>query len=110
MKNETKLKKLMAWLDENKIEYRQPPKEMRKDRRRRRSDLFIPQYCISVKIDNEYSHKWYSKHYNRNPVFIRTEETPKFIIEKVQNVITRVMLGRQKNYLKRLAKEQKDEK
>lgn len=57
MKNETKLKKLMVWLDENNIEYRCPSGEMRKYKRRKRSDLFIPRFTVSVRIDDDYTQK-----------------------------------------------------
>lgn len=100
MKKETKLKKLMAWLSENNIEYRCPSEEMSSAKRKKRSDLFIPQFIVSVKIDDNYTQKWYRTHYNRNPVVIRDTDTPKFLIEKIQNTITRVMVNQQKHYMR----------
>ena len=100
MKNETKLKKLMGWLDKNNIEYRCPLGEMSKYKRRKRSDLFIPRFTVSVRIDDDYTQKWYRTHYNRNPVVIRDTDTPKFLIEKIQNTITRVMVNQQKHYMR----------
>ena len=85
MKNETKLKKLMGWLDKNNIEYRCPSKEISKCKRKKRSDLFIPKFVISVRIDDDYTQKWYRAHYDRNPVVIRDTDTPRFLIEKMQN-------------------------
>ena len=100
MKNETKLKKLMGWLDENNIEYRCPSGEMSEYKRRKRSDLFIPRFTVSVRIDDDYTQKWYRTHYDRNPVIIRDTDTPKFLIEKIQNTITRVMINQQKHYMR----------
>ena len=100
MKNETKLKKLMGWLDKNNIEYRCPSKEMSKYKRKKRSDLFIPKFVISVRIDDDYTQKWYRAHYDRNPVVIRDTDTPRFLIEKMQNTITRVMVNQQKYYMR----------
>lgn len=46
MKNETKLKKLMSFLDENGIKYTTPRK-----RKEGSAHLFIGQYMIAVKIE-----------------------------------------------------------
>ncbi len=109
MKNQTKLKKLMAWLDQNGIEYRAIEEWRGKHHRYMRSDLFIPVYMVSVKIDDKQTPKWYQRHKWRNPVVIRDTDTPRFVIEKVQNVITRVMIGRQRHYMKELYKKQINE-
>ena len=85
MKNETKLKKLIQWLEENKIQYVLPTRKQKGS-----SDLFIVEYLISVKIEHKRG---------RHPFFIRSSETPKFIIEKMQNLIISVMLAQQEQYM-----------
>lgn len=98
MKNETKLKKVQKFLEENGIQYRLP-----KERRFGHSDLWIPNLKIFVKIDGEDRHVFYEKHHVGRifPVFIRDEDTPKFVIEKVQDTIIRAMTLKQKDLLKR---------
>jgi hypothetical protein len=100
VKNTTKLKKLMVWLDENSIEYKATEEEKGKHYRYKKSDLFIPKYVISVKIDDSQTQKWYKKHLSRNPVIIRDTDTPKFVIEKIQNTIVRVMQEQQLHWLR----------
>lgn len=102
VKNTTKLKELMAWLDENNVEYK-TIKE-RGNYRCKKSDLFIPKYVISVKIDDSRTQKWYKKHLSRNPVIIRDADTPKFVIEKIQNTIVRVMQEQQLHWLRQMRK------
>lgn len=91
MKNTTKLEKLKQWLDENDISY-----EHRKNRRGQ-SDLWIRKYKIAVKIDGDDSQEFYRKHMRTtSPVFIRDTDTPKFVIEKVQNTIVNAMIKEQR--------------
>ena len=95
MKNETKLKKLMSFLDENGIKYTTPRK-----RKEGSSHLFIGQYMIAVKIEGKDDTLFFNKHKRgKHPFFIRTSETPKYIIEKMQNLITRMMLIQQKHFM-----------
>lgn len=95
MKNETKLKKLMSFLDENGIKYTTPRK-----RKEGSAHLFIGQYMIAVKIEGEDDTLFFNKHKRgKHPFFIRTSETPKFIIEKMQNLITKMMLIQQKHFM-----------
>lgn len=43
---------------------------------------------------------FFNKHKRgRHPFFIRSSETPKFIIEKMQNLIISVMLAQQEQYM-----------
>lgn len=102
MKNETKLKKLMAWLDENGIEYN--VKTARKHKMYCHSNLFIPKFTVSVKIEGKDDEMYFKTHRSRNPVFIRDKDTPKFVIEKVQNTITQSMLNLQKNCMRKQTK------
>ena len=104
VKNITKLKKLMAWLDKNSIEYKTTEEERGKYYKYKKSDLFIPKYVISVKIDDSQTQKWYKKHLSRNPVVIRDADTPKFVIEKIQNTIVRVMQEQQLHWLRQMRK------
>lgn len=100
VKNETKLRKLQEWLDANNIKYETFEWRMR-HARHGHSDLYIPEYCISVKIEDTDAQYFYRTHKRgRNPVFIRTTDTSKFVIEKVQTTIIRVMSERQKQYMK----------
>ena len=95
MKNETKLKKLMSFLDENGIKYTTPRK-----RKEGSANLFIGQYMIAVKIEGEDDTLFFNNHKRgKHPFFIRTSETPKYIIEKMQNLITRMMLIQQKHFM-----------
>lgn len=51
---------------------------------------------IAVKIEGEDDTLFFNKHKRgKHPFFIRTSETPKFVIEKMQNLITRMMLIQQ---------------
>ncbi len=104
MKKETKLKKLMAWLDENGIEYQL--KDTTSRYRDIKSDLYIPKFVVSVKIDDKNTNYWFKRHKGRNPVVIRDEDSPKFVIEKVQNTITKSMVNLQKCYMREQKKKQ----
>lgn len=99
MKNETKLKKVQKFLEENGIEYRLPKKQ-----KFGHSDLWIPSLKIFVKIDGEDHQVFYDKHHVGRvfPVFIRNEDTPKFVIEKVENTIIKSMTLKHKDRLKKL--------
>ena len=57
MKNETKLKKLIQWLEENKIQYVLPTRKQKGS-----SDLFIVEYLISVKIESDDDKLFFNKH------------------------------------------------
>lgn len=102
MKNETKLKKVIAFLEENNIKYRQ-----HKNVWFGHSDLFLPDTRVAIKIDGEDCVRFYDTHKRSCfPVFIREEDTPKFVIEKVQNTIIKSMT-KQQQYL--MYKERKEE-
>lgn len=102
MKNETKLKKVIVFLEENNIKYRQPKKVLFGC-----SDLFLPDTRVAIKIDGEDSVRFYETH-KRNcfPVFIREEDTPKFVIEKVQNTIIKSMMKEQEMLMRKKQKEE----
>lgn len=96
MKNETKLERVKQFLDENGIKY-----EHRK-KRRGQSDIWIHKYRIAIKIDGDDREEFYQKHMRTTlPVFIRDCDTPKFVIEKVQNTIIKSMMRAQRHLEKK---------
>ena len=44
-----------------------------------------------MKLEGEDDSLFYDRHKHKNPVFIRDSEAPKFVLEKVQNVIIELM-------------------
>lgn len=97
MKNETKLLRLKRFLDDNSIGYIVP----RKHGKRGHSDMEIPMYGICIKLQGEDDSLFFQKYKSgRYPVFIRTDETPKFIIEKVKNTIIKSMVDKQRCIMK----------
>lgn len=102
MKNETKLKKLVKWLDENNISYF-VPHSYSKGKKGSSNLIILPvgEYKINVKIEGEDDILFYKRHKSYNPVFIRDSETPKFVLEKVQNVIIELM--KKQNALEQLS-------
>lgn len=102
MKNETKLKKVIVFLEENNIKYRQPRKVLFGC-----SDLFLPDTRVAIKIDGKDSVHFYETH-KRNcfPVFIREEDTPKFVIEKLQNTVIKSMMKEQELLMRKKQKEE----
>ena len=98
MKNETKLKKVKEFLDVNNIKYVTPKNAGKKGH----SDLFLPLFRIYIKLQREDDALFYKKHHiGVYPVFIRNDETPKFVIEKLQNTIIKVMQKKQEAFEKR---------
>lgn len=99
MKNETKLKKVVKFLEDNGIEYKIPQNHGKTWH----SDLVIPKFMIFIKIQGDYDQKFWEQHHRgRYPVFIRDTDAPKFVIEKVQNTIIKVMTKEQKRALKNI--------
>ena len=85
----------MSFLDENGIKYTTPRK-----RKEGSAHLFIGQYMISVKIEGEDDTLFFNKQKRvMYSFFIRTSETPKYIIYKMQNLITKMMLIQQKHFM-----------
>lgn len=100
MKNETKLKKVQRFLEENGIEYHLPKKRGKFGH----SDLTIPKFGIYIKLDGDDSRAFYERHHRgwkQFPVFVRDSDTPKFVIEKVQNTIIKSMTLEQNALLKK---------
>lgn len=102
MKNETKLKKVIAFLEENNIKYRQ-----HKNVWFGHSDIFLPETRVAIKIDGEDRERFYETHKGKcYPVFIRDEDTPKFVLEKVQNTIVKSMMKEQELLMRKKQKEE----
>lgn len=102
MKNETKLKKVIAFLDENNIRYRR-----RKKVWFGHSDIFLPDTRVAIKIDGEDRDRFYETHKGRcYPVFVRDEDTPKFVLEKVLNTIVKSMTKEQELLMRKKQKEE----
>lgn len=99
MKNETKLEKLKAFLDENGIGYTESYNKGKYGH----SDLVLPKYMIFIKLQGEDDDSFYASHHvGVYPVFVRDIDTPRFVLRKVQNTIIRVMQLKQENYLKKI--------
>ena len=97
MKNETKLKKVVKFLDENGIKHVKSKNKGKAGH----SDLVLPSFRIYIKLQGEDDALFHKKHHiSVHPVFIRDSETPKFVIEKIQNTIIRVMQDKQKYFEK----------
>ena len=101
MKNETKLKKVIEFLEENNIKYIERKKQYG------HSDVFLPDTRVAIKVDGEDRYHFYKTHKGRCfPVFIRDEDTLKFVLEKVQNTIVKSMLKEQELLMRKKQKEE----
>ena len=101
MKNETKLRKVIEFLKENNINY------IERKKRYGHSDVFLPDTRVAIKVDGNDRQRFYKTHRAMCfPVFIRDEDTPKFVLEKVQNTIILSMTRAQQWVMR---KKQKDE-
>ena len=95
MKNETKLERVKKFLDENNIEYK-----ARNKHKWGKSDLYLPKFGVNIKIEGDDDVEFYKRYYRFFPVFVRSTETPKFVIEKVQNTIIKSMQRQQARLMK----------
>lgn len=101
MKNETKLNRVKEFLDGNNIKYVTPKNAGKKGH----SDLFLPLFRIYIKLQGEDDELFYKTHHiGVHPIFIRDGETPKFVLEKVQNTIIKIMQNKQAVFEKRKKK------
>ena len=92
MKKERKKERVKEFLDENNIRYVTPKNAGKKGH----SDLFLPSFKICIKLQGDDDGLFYKTHHiGVHPNFIRDGETPKFVLEKVQNPINRIMLKKQ---------------
>lgn len=101
MKNETKLKKVIEFLKENNINY------IERKKRYGHSDVFLPDTRVAIKVDGEDRYHFYKTHKGRSyPVFIRDEDSPKFVLEKVLNTIVKSMMKEQELLMRKKQKEE----
>ena len=101
MTNETKLNRVKKFLDDNNIKY-SVSKNAGKEGH---SDLVLPAFRIYIKLQGEDDALFYETHHvGVHPIFIRDDETPKFVLEKVQNTIIKVMKKKQEAFEKRKKK------
>ena len=102
MSNEEKLEGLKTFLTENKIRFIENYESGLKVK----MDLKLPEYKIAVHLSDEHDNEFYKKTFRvYKPFFIRESETPEFIIEKMQNCLTDIMVKRQKDYEKEKRRE-----
>lgn len=97
MSNEEKLKVLENFLKENNIVFK-------KDIycKGQHLHIFIPEHKICVRISDRYDQLFYYKIRRKmHPLFIRSNETPEFIVEKMQNLIIDLMQKKQKEFEKK---------
>ena len=86
MKNSEKLIAVMQFLRDNNIKY------VLNSKGEGHCDLWLPVHRIAIKMTGEDDALFYDTHRRTCfPVFIRTEETAEFVIEKVQNTIVKSM-------------------
>ena len=89
------------FLEENNIKYIERKKQYG------HSDVFLPDMRIAIKVDGEDRECFYETHKGRcYPVFIRDEDTPKFVLEKVQNTIVKAMMKEQDLLMRKKEKEE----
>ena len=110
MTNEEKLEKLKEFLKENGLVFYE---EFRLGKKIGvTADLYIPRHRIVVKIarkteeDDKFFHA--TKRYWR-PFFIREEESVDFVIEKMYNLIIKIMKIKQKLYDKMIERKKREE-
>ena len=79
-------------MDENNFSYR-VPRSLEKGVKGSPNLIINPfaNHRINVKLEGEDDRLFYDRHKRKNPVFIRDSEAPKFVLEKVQNVIIELM-------------------
>ena len=101
MKNETKLRKVIEFLKESNINY------IERKKRYGHSDVFLPDTRVAIKVDGNDRQRFYKTHRAMCfPVFIREEDTPKFVLEKLQNTIVKAMMREQQVLMRKKEKEE----
>ena len=102
MTKKEKLEKLKDFLRQNEI----PFEENHESQLHVVMDLQIKDYMIAVHISDEHDQEFYQKTFKYyNPFFIRESESADFIINKMQLCITKIMMRRQAQYMKKQQKE-----
>lgn len=105
MKNTEKLIAVMTFLQENNIKY------VLNSKGEGHCNLWVPVHRIAIKMTGEDDALFYDTHRRTCfPVFIRTEETVEFVIEKVQNTIVKSMKKVQEQLLLKQEKAERKKK
>lgn len=96
MTNKEKLNEVVKFLNKEGIDFILRPEDVKI-----KSNLYIPKWKIGVKIEDENGEDYFQSHKHYiSIVFIRENETAKFILEKLQNIIVQKMLAAQRKFLK----------
>lgn len=96
MTNKEKLAKVVKFLNKEGIDFKLRPEEVKI-----KSNLYIPKWKIGLKIEDESSERYFQSHKRYiSVIFIRENETAKFILEKLQNVIVQRMLAAHQKFIK----------
>lgn len=105
MENSEKLTAVMQFLRENNIKY------VLNGKGEGHCNLWLPVHRIAIKVTGEDDALFYDTHRRTCfPVFIRTEETAEFVIEKVQNTIVKSMKKVQEQLLLKQEKAERKKK
>lgn len=100
MTNKEKLAKVVKFLNKEGIDFKLRPEGVKI-----KSNLYIPEWKIGLKIEDENSERYFQSHKRYiSVIFIRENETAKFILEKLQNVIVQRMLAAHQKFIKKTIK------
>lgn len=105
MENSKKLTAVMLFLHENNIKY------VLNSKGEGHCNLWVPVHRIAIKMTGDDDALFYDTHRRTCfPVFVRTEETVEFVIEKVQNTIVKSMKKVQEQLLLKQEKTERKKK
>ena len=97
MTNKEKLDEVVKFLEKEDIDFVLRPESVKT-----KSNIYIPQWKIGVKVEDECSQDYFNRHKRFiDIVFIRESETVEFVLEKLQTVIVRRMMAAQRKFLKK---------
>ena len=97
MTNKEKLDEVVKFLENEDIDFVLRPESVKT-----KSNIYIPQWKIGVKVEDECSQDYFNRHKRFiDIVFIRESETVEFVLEKLQTVIVRRMMAAQRKFLKK---------
>ena len=97
MTNKEKLDEVVKFLEKEDIDFVLRPESVKT-----KSNIYIPQWKIGVKVEDECSQDYFNRHKRFiGIVFIRESETAEFILEKLQAVIIKQMMAAQRKFLKK---------
>jgi len=96
MTNIEKSNVLKQWLTENNVKF---VESYYSKTNKLTFELLISDFGIAVHISDENDHTFYHKVYKHyKPFFIRESESAEFVLEKMQNCITDIMVKRQAKF------------